>query len=233
MTTFDSSPTSTPENGEAPERLPRAKQLFSINRLAVLSSGSGSTFEAIAQAVQTGEITADYFVLVTDKPQAGALERAPRLGVETAIVDWKSFTTPSEYDHALAKTLIEKQVGLVFLAGYLRRIGSAVLEAYTGRILNTHPALLPDDPSERRYGGPGMYGRRVHEAVLAHGDSVSGATVHLVDGDFDHGRVIRRASVDISAAHTADEVSTLVQQVEKPLAVSTLRDIVSGSLSLD
>lgn len=210
----------------------KAKKVFPLNRLAVLASGRGSTFEAIAKAVQNGEIKADYLVLVTDNPKAGVVDRARRLGVETVAVDWETYGNKAEHDQALATALVKRWVGLVFLAGYLRKVGPQTLGRYRHRALNTHPALLPDNPKKRRYGGERMFGSRVHEAVWQAGETVSGATVHLVDAEFDHGKVLRRVEVDISRARNAGEVAELVQQQEKPLAVGVIRDVINGTLPL-
>ncbi len=222
----------TPDNVETPELFPKAERLFSVDRLAVLASGSGSTFEAIGRAVRDGEIPASYLVLVSNNANAGALARADRLGIESIVVDWDEYEDHAEHDRVVTESLLEQKVGLVFLAGYMRKIGSTMLNVYKNRILNTHPALLEDDPGQRKYGGEGMFGSHVHEAVFQNGDQVSGASVHLVDGEFDHGPVLQRAEVNISEAQDADEVSTLVQGVEKPLVVSVVRDVISGRVTL-
>jgi phosphoribosylglycinamide formyltransferase-1 len=197
-----------------------------------MASGSGSTFEALATGVYRGEIPAEYMLLVTDNPNAGALDRAERLGIEAVVVSQHDYDTAEEHDAALRDALLERNIGLAFLAGYMRQVGPRFLEAFEGRTLNTHPALLEDDPTIRRYGGHGMFGSHVDEAVFASHESVSGATVHLVDGQFDHGPVLRRAEVDISLARTPGEVATKVQEVEKPLVVSVLRDVLIGELKL-
>ena len=114
----------------------------------------------------------------------------------------------------------------VILSGYLRKLGPRTLAAYDGRILNIHPALLP------RHGGAGMYGRRVHEAVIKAGDPTSGASVHLVDGEYDHGQVLARIEVPVLADDTAQSLEARVTAAEPALLVETLKRIVSGSLRL-
>jgi phosphoribosylglycinamide formyltransferase-1 len=115
---------------------------------------------------------------------------------------------------------------LIILSGYLRRLGPKTLSAFEGRILNVHPALLP------KYGGAGMYGRKVHQAVLDAGELMTGATIHLVDADYDHGRVIAAKAVRI---HSSDDVAVIerrVMQAECDLFVQTIQRIVAGELSL-
>ena len=112
------------------------------------------------------------------------------------------------------------------LSGYLRKLGPRVLEAFEGRILNIHPALLP------RHGGAGMYGRRVHEAVVAAGDAKSGASVHVVDGEYDHGEVLARVEVPVLAGDTAGHLEVRVTAAEPALLVETLKNIAAGRLRL-
>jgi phosphoribosylglycinamide formyltransferase-1 len=202
-----------------------------IDRVAFMASGSGSTFEALARAVESGEIPAEYVMLITDSPTTKAIERAERLGVDHVALDWKKLG-PEKYDRVLSQVLEKHNIGLIFMVGYLKRLGEQARQSVGGRVLNTHPALLEDDPAERRYGGPGMFGEHVHEAVFNNGESVSGATVHMADGQFDHGPVLRRAESDISLAKTKGEVNQLVQREEKPLVISVLRDVLTGSLEL-
>jgi phosphoribosylglycinamide formyltransferase-1 len=116
-------------------------------------------------------------------------------------------------------------VNLVILSGYLRKLGPRTLEAFAGRILNTHPALLP------KFGGKGMFGRRVHEAVLAAGELETGATIHLVDGEYDTGRIIAQRAVPIPAGADVAAVEELVMAAEASLFVETLTRIQTGELN--
>ena len=217
---------------EDPEHRPKAEQLFPVDRIAILASGSGSTFEFLVEAVQRGDIAAERVVMITNNPDAGVIERAERLGIAHAVIAWDAETDPEEHDHQLARALVDQEVGLVVLAGYMREIGDAVLDIYENRIINTHPAILEQDPAQRRYGGRGMYGRYVHEAVFQSGETVSGATVHIVTKEIDGGPILRQARGSISEARSAEDVAAWVQGLEKPLLASVVKDIVDGTLEL-
>lgn len=116
---------------------------------------------------------------------------------------------------------------MVVLSGYMRKLGPQTVQRYRGRILNVHPALLP------KHGGQGMYGDRVHTQVLASGDQVSGATVHLVDEEYDHGMTIAQRTVPVLPNDTVESLSSRVRAVEPLLLVSTIRDIAVGAIRLD
>jgi phosphoribosylglycinamide formyltransferase-1 len=142
---------------------------------------------------------------MSNRVEAGGLEIARQHGVPTHV--FNDSADPAEWCRALALA----QADLVVLAGYLRRVPAAVLVAYGGRVLNIHPALLP------RHGGPGMYGRRVHEAVLAAGDASSGATVHLVTEEYDRGPILGQARVPVLPGDTPDSLAQRVLEIEHRL----------------
>jgi formyltetrahydrofolate-dependent phosphoribosylglycinamide formyltransferase len=171
-------------------------------RIAVLASGGGSNLQAlIDHFAELGEARAGDVVLVAaDRPDAGALDRARRAGIPVGVV--ASRRAPS--GEALASLLDRARVDLVVLAGFLQHVPADVTRRYAGRIVNVHPALLPD------FGGPGMYGARVHRAVLAAGARRSGPTVHFVDDEYDHGPVIARWPVPV---HPGDDEHTLAARV--------------------
>ncbi|MEA2757723.1 MAG: phosphoribosylglycinamide formyltransferase 1, partial [Methylobacteriaceae bacterium] len=122
--------------------------------------------------------------------------------------------------------LTHAAVDLVILSGYLRKLGPAILAAFDGRILNVHPALLP------KFGGKGMYGARVHEAVLAQGETQTGATIHLVDAEYDHGRTIAQSRIAIEPGDGVQEIQAKVMKAESSLFVETVRRIADGELKL-
>lgn len=165
-------------------------------RVAVCVSGRGSNLEALTDALRDSPLAAIVLVLA-DRP-AEALDRAAARGVAAVRL-----ADPSDAGEWL-RLLEEHAVDLVVLAGYLRLIPAPVIAAYRDRILNVHPSLLP------RHGGRGMYGRRVHEAVLAAGDTESGATVHLVDEVYDRGRPLAQARVPVLPGDTPDRLAARV-----------------------
>ena len=154
-------------------------------RIGVLVSGSGTNLQAIIDAVKSGYIQqSEIVVVISSKADAFALERGYRAGIESFFVDPKNYATADDYSRCLAECLTDRRVDLVCLAGFMRKIEKPFLDAFKGRIMNIHPALLP------KFGGKGMYGHLVHEAVIKAGEKESGPTVHFVDEQYDHGPII-------------------------------------------
>ncbi len=163
-------------------------------------------------------------MVISNRAGAPALDFAAAQGVKAVVIPTKD--DPEAADARLCAALMAEKIDLVILSGYLRKLGPKTLAAFENRILNTHPALLP------KHGGHGMYGRRVHEAVVAAGDMETGATIHLVDGEYDHGRIIAQAKLPVTPDMTVDAVEQAVLAAEKELFVETLRRIVAWDLRL-
>jgi phosphoribosylglycinamide formyltransferase-1 len=193
-------------------------------KLGFLASNSGSSLRAIVGAIEAGRLDAKARLVVSNKSEVPALSFAATHGIPTRVIP--TVRSPEAADETLATALDEAKVDLVILSGYLRKLGPRTLSRFRTRILNIHPALLP------RHGGPGMYGRRVHEAVIAAGDRVSGATVHLVDEDYDHGEAIARVEVPVLPSDTAADLERRVMAAEPALFVETLQRLAAGALSL-
>jgi phosphoribosylglycinamide formyltransferase-1 len=179
---------------------------------------------AIMAAIAADTLDAEARIVVSNRKDAPALAFAAAHGAPTRFIPTKS--DPEAADEALAAALRAAGVELVVLSGYLRKLGPRTLEAYAGRVLNVHPALLP------KFGGPGMYGRRVHEAVAAAGDVVSGATVHVVDAEYDHGPPVASVKVKLALGDDAAAIEAKVTVAEPGLLVDVLRRISEGVLSL-
>ena len=160
-------------------------------RVAVLASGGGTNLQALLDALHDSPI-ARVTRVISNRPDAGALARARRAGIPTTVL--RDATDPGELQAALG------DAQLVVLAGYLRLVHASVVARFRGRMINIHPALLPD------FGGPGMHGHRVHEAVLASGAKESGATVHFVDEEFDRGDIIAQERVRVEPGDTPDSL---------------------------
>jgi len=175
-------------------------------QVAVLASGHGSNLQALLDAFAAPAAPARIALVVSNQAAAGALERAQRARVPTATI-----AADGQDADGLLALLARHDVGLVVLAGYLKKVPERVVAAYRGRMLNVHPALLPS------FGGPGMYGRRVHEAVLASGARVSGVTVHLVDEQYDHGPIVAQWPVPVRPADTAATLAARVLEAEHRL----------------
>ena len=194
-------------------------------RIAVLASGGGSNLQAIIDYLraQGNERAADVVLVASDRPDAGALERARREGIEAAQV--RSSRAPDGCD--LFELLQKHRADFVALAGYLRLLPRHIVAEYPSRILNVHPALLPD------FGGAGMYGDRVHRAVLASGAAVSGATVHYVDDEYDHGDILAQWPVPVLDDDTVQSLATRVLKVEHVLYPRVLYAVASGRWRFD
>jgi phosphoribosylglycinamide formyltransferase-1 len=195
-----------------------------MKHLAFLASHNGSSMRAVIGAIAAGTLDAKAVLAVSNRKQAPALEFARDQGVKTLVIP--TLSDPDAADARLAAALQEAGADLVILSGYLRRLGPATLAAFAGRALNIHPALLP------KFGGEGMYGRKVHEAVIAAGERVSGASVHHVDGEYDHGPVLARVEVPVLAEDTPESLEARVMAAEPGLFVETLRRIAAGELAL-
>jgi phosphoribosylglycinamide formyltransferase-1 len=195
-------------------------------RIGILASHEGTTLQAVLDAVAEGRIQARVAVVISNNSDSGALRRAQASGVPGVHLSSSTHSHPDQLDRAILETLTGAQVDVVLLAGYLKKLGPGVLEAYRGRILNTHPALLP------KFGGTGMYGSRVHEAVLASGDRETGVTVHLVDADYDTGPVLAQCRVPVLPGDSLTELAARVQAREREFVVETLVKFAEGTLSV-
>jgi formyltetrahydrofolate-dependent phosphoribosylglycinamide formyltransferase len=190
-------------------------------RVAVLASGGGTNLQAILDhfASLHGRAPGQVTLVVSDRKDAGALERARRAGIGAVHL-------PANRSSELGALLREHQIGVVALAGYLRMIPPDVTRAFHGRIVNVHPALLP------AFGGPGMYGRKVHEAVLAAGAKESGATVHFVDDQYDQGAIIAQAKVPVLAGDTPAALAARVLDQEHALYPRVVAALCAGTVTL-
>lgn len=191
-------------------------------RIAVLASGGGSNLQAlldhldVAGGTRPGEVV----LVASDRAEAGALARGRARGIHTVALDREMRSA------GLAPLLAAHDIGLVVLAGYLRLVPREVTLAYRGRVLNVHPALLP------AFGGPGMYGRHVHEAVIARGARISGATVHFVDEEFDHGPIVAQWPVPVWPHDTPATLAARVLAVEHILYPRVVQRVCEGAVSL-
>jgi phosphoribosylglycinamide formyltransferase 1 len=198
----------------------------SLLLIGALASHEGTTLQAILDACADGSLAARVVAVVSNNSDSGALRRARAAGAEALHLSSKTHPDPEVLDGAITSALVERGVEVVMLAGYMKKLGSQLLSRYQGRILNTHPALLP------KFGGQGMYGLRVHEAVLRAGEVVSGSSVHLVDTEYDTGRVLAQAQVPVVGGDTPESLAARVQERERRLVVAVLNQVAKGELPL-
>ncbi len=176
-------------------------------RIAVLASGGGRSLENLAEKIASGELEAQLALVVVNSPSAGAIERARRLGLECVLVDHRQFSSPQEFSAAIFREVEARDVALVVLAGFLRLL--LVPERWESRVINIHPALLP------KFGGKGYYGERVHAAVIAAGESVSGCTVHYVTNEYDSGPPLVQRRTQVKPGDDAHSLAARVFEEEK------------------
>ena len=189
-------------------------------RIAIFASGSGTTAEALITACASGRIPAQVAVVIGNNSASEVFARASRLAVPARHLSGVTHPEPGALDAAILRTLREVTATHIVLAGYMKKLGPLTLQAFAGRIFNTHPALLP------AFSGQGMFGRNVHRAVLESGVSTTGATVHHVHADYDTGPIISQIEVPVSASDTIDTLTDRVQQAERDLLIRTLRTIL-------
>ncbi len=176
-------------------------------KIAVFVSGGGTNLQALIDAEKRGEIKSGTIALVlSDKPQAYALERAKNAGIPTAVLERKAFASQGEYEDAIAALLKEKGIGLIVLAGFMRILGENFTKRFDRRIINVHPSLIPS------FCGEGFYGLKVHEAALKKGVKVTGATVHFVNEIPDGGEIIMQKAVCVLPGDTPEVLQKRVMQ---------------------
>ncbi len=184
----------------------------------ILASGSGSTFQAIVEAEAKNQLSTKTIALIVDR-ESQALERAKNLKIPSYHVNYKS--DPGTFEQRLAAQLNELNPDCVLLCGFLRKIPVEVIEKFKGRIFNSHPSLLP------RHGGAGLYGSKVHEAVIKSKDVETGITFHHVTEHYDEGPVVEQKRILVSASDTAQTLEEKVKAVEKEFIIEQLKKLSS------
>lgn len=191
-------------------------------RLGVLASGRGSNLQSIMDSAAAGKIHSEVAVVISDKKDAFALERARKAGIPAEFVDYKSFPSKQEYEGAIVGLLKRYDVGLVCLAGYMRIVGKVILEAFPNRVLNIHPALLPSFP--------GLHGQR---QAWEYGVKFSGCTVHFVDEGMDTGPIIIQAVVPVLDDDTEDTLAARILEQEHKIYPEAIRLFAEGRLKIN
>lgn len=195
-------------------------------RIAVLASHGGSNMQAIMDRIADGQLNARIVLVISNNSKSGAIERVRQAGLPWQHLSSRTHADPAALDEAICQALESVHAELVVLAGYMKKIGPQTLEAFKGRILNIHPALLP------RHGGPGMYGIHPHESVLAESDAESGATVHVIDGNYDQGKIVAQRRVPVMPGDTPQTLQQRVLAIEHGIYADVIGEIVAGKLTL-
>lgn len=200
---------------------------MAVVNLGFLASHRGSGMQAVVEACRSGVLDAQPAAVISNNAGSLALAKARTQGIPGFHLSSRTHPDPGDLDAAIAQALKSRGVNLVLLSGYMKMVGPRTLAAFPSRILNIHPALLP------RFGGAGMYGMRVHEAVIQARETVTGVTVHLVDQQYDRGPVVTRTRVPVLPGDDPASLAERVAGHEHRLYVDTVRRIISGEINLD
>jgi phosphoribosylglycinamide formyltransferase-1 len=188
-------------------------------RLAIFSSHAGTTAQAVIDALASRRIDGEAVLLVCNNPQAEVLSRAAVAGIPTAVLNSRSHPEAVALDRAMLEAVGAAGASHILLAGYMKKLGPLTVGAFEGRVFNSHPALLP------AFGGRGMYGDRVHEAVLRARETRSGATVHRVTNDYDAGEIVHQVEVPVLAGDDVASLGERVRAAERELVVEALAEV--------
>ena len=198
-----------------------------MKKVAVFASGRGSNFEQLCIAQKDKKNSAQIALLIASKPGIGAIETAQNYAVPFQVFESKAYSNNDEYSDALLTCLNDYKIDFIVLAGWLKLIHPRIVEAFSNRIINIHPALLP------LFGGKGMYGSHVHQAVWESGMLVSGATVHMVDAEYDRGMIIKQACVSLDFNDTPESIAQKVLKVEHKIYPEALKMLVENKIDFN
>jgi len=191
-----------------------------MQKITVLVSGGGTNLQAIIDAIESGEIEkAEIVQVIASKSRAFSLERAKKHDICAKVIGKENYPDPMKRSEALLCALKEEQTDLVVLAGYMSVLDVSLIQEYEGRIINIHPSLIP------KYCGKGYYGKRVHQAVLDNGESMTGATVHFVDEGVDTGEIILQERVPVQDEDTADTLAARVLATEHKILIEAIKKL--------
>ena len=188
--------------------------------VVALGSGKGSTIEFFCQKIQEENPNFKITALITDKPQSGLPKIAKKYRLPCHVIAYNK-NNLSAWDQQLCETLLLYQPNLIVLAGFLKKIGRAVLKQFPNQIINSHPALLPD------FGGPGMYGLKVHQTVIKAKKSKTGISIHKVNAEYDKGLILAQKTIPIKANETALELERRVKETEKAFYFESICQILN------
>ena len=194
--------------------------------IAVFASHNGSNLQAIIDACRLGVLKANVCVVLSNNSDSRALQRAAEAGIDSFHVSAKTLGSEEALDAEIGQILDSHNADIIFLAGYLKKIGKNVLKKYHNRVFNIHPALLP------KYGGKGMFGMNVHKAVIEAKEAVSGITIHRASQEYDDGEIVAQTMITISPNDTAETLAEKILAREHTFIVEVLNQIVDGTISI-
>ncbi|MDH1976935.1 phosphoribosylglycinamide formyltransferase [Aliarcobacter butzleri] len=192
-----------------------------MTKIGILASYNGSGFETIQKAIENKILDAKVVVVITNNTNAGVLEKAESYDIPYFIINDKRYPG-QDIDDKITRLLLEFGCDYIFLSGYMKKIESKLLKAYPNKIINTHPAILPSI-----YGGVGMYGRFVHEAVIKNGEKESGVTIHFVNEVYDEGEKILVKKLKLEENETVDTLEEKIKNLEKEAIVEAFKKLLA------
>ena len=191
-----------------------------MKKIGILASYNGSGFETIQKAIEDGILDAKVEVIITNNSNAGVLEKASKYGIKSFVINKNLF--PNEnLDLKIAQTIKEFECDYIFLSGFMKKIEDNMLKTFENKIINTHPAILPSI-----YGGAGMYGHFVHEAVVKNGEKKSGVTIHYVNENYDEGEKILIKELFLNENETAETLENRIKELEKIAIVEAFKKVL-------
>ncbi|MGJ0455774.1 phosphoribosylglycinamide formyltransferase [Aliarcobacter cryaerophilus] len=189
-------------------------------KIGILASYNGSGFETIQKAIEDGILDANVCVIITNNSTAGVIEKAKKYGIDSFVINSKLF--PNEnLDLKISQILKEYGCDYIFLSGFMKKIEENLLKAFPKKIINTHPAILPSI-----YGGAGMYGHFVHEAVVNNCEKKSGCTIHYIDENYDEGEIILIKELELAKNETAQTLENKIKELEKIAIVEAFKKVL-------
>ena len=188
-----------------------------MRNIAILASHNGSSFSALYEAKQDKELAINIPIIISNNSNAAVLEKAKFLGIKNHIVNGKLYENPDQKIYELLK---ENNCEYIFLSGYMKKISSQLTDNF--KIINAHPSLLP------KYGGAGMYGKFVHEAVIDNKEKISGVTIHEVNENYDEGKIILQKSLEVLSSDNAESLETRVKELESKTIVEAFNKLLSS-----
>ncbi len=192
--------------------------------ISFLASHGGTAAKHIITAIGNNKLDAEIGMVITNNVNSVIYQWCQENSTEIAYISGKTHPIESEKDKEICKSLINANTDLIILSGYMKKIGIATLTEFSNRILNIHPSLLP------KHGGKGLFGDKVHESVLRSGDSISGATVHFINEEYDEGSIIAQQTVDVVKGETVETLKQKVQAIESELYLNSIKKIIHNNL---
>jgi phosphoribosylglycinamide formyltransferase-1 len=194
--------------------------------IGILASHNGTNAQAVINASKEGKTKAKVTVIISNNSKAGVIERAKKENIPYYHISSKIYPDLNELDEIILKKLIKHNVEIVLLAGYMKKLGIRTLKHYKNRIINIHPALLP------KYGGKGMYGLNVHKEIIRNKEKETGITIHVVDEEYDHGKIINQIKISVEIEDTPESIQKRVLDYEHMFLVETLNKIIDKEIKL-